>query len=244
MALHEEAIEYPCSDGHPMADKDINRLLMEYAELAIATKFRDDPSVYVSANLLLYYVEGNPKKRVAPDVLFVQGVGAGLRDVYLTWKEGKVPDVVFEFVARASWRMDPEKKRDLYERLGVPEYYVYDPLHRWLDPPLWAYTLEGGRYVTRPVHEGEITSPRLGLRMRVEGQWLRFYDAETGERMLTGLEADEARRSADEARRTAEEARRKAEAAARQESARAAALSEEVERLRRLLPPGDAPQQP
>jgi Uma2 family endonuclease len=192
VAIPRREIEYPCSDGHPMTDKDINRLLMEYTEFAIETKFEHDASAYVSANLFVYYVEGDPRKNVSPDVFFVRGVGRGLRDTYLLWKEGRVPEVVFEFVARTSWRMDPEKKRDIYEQMGVPEYYVFDPIGRWLKPRLWAYRLVDGRYEHIPVHEGEITSPILGLRMRVEGSWLRLYDVETGLAMPTPQEMREA----------------------------------------------------
>lgn len=51
MALRGRKAVLPSSDGHPMTEKDINRLLMEYTEHAIATKFRRQPTGYVSANL-------------------------------------------------------------------------------------------------------------------------------------------------------------------------------------------------
>ena len=193
MARRVRTIEYPGSDGHPMTEHDINRLLMEYTEHAIRTKFCDHATGYVSANLFIYYVEGDARKRVAPDTFFVKGATKELREVYKLWDEGLVPDVAFEYVARASYRLDPEKKRDIYERLGIPEYYVFDPKGRWLKPPLRAYLLrEDGRYEEIRVDGGEIASPRLGLTMRVEGQWLRFYDTATGQPMPTPEEAQEA----------------------------------------------------
>jgi len=208
-----------------MTDKDINRLLMEYAEFAMKWKFRDDPSVYVSANLFVYYQQ-RPRKRVSPDGFIVRGVGNHLRDVYVIWEEGgRAPEVVFEFVARASYRMDPEVKKEIYEQIGVLEYYVFDPKARYMRPPFRAFRLHGGRFEEVPIIDGEITSPILGLRMRADGQWLRFHDAASGEYIPPPIEALEAA-----GRQLKAEGER-----ARAEAERARALEEEVERLRRQL---------
>ena len=53
---------------------------------------RRDPDVYVWGNMMLYYVEGDRRKHVSPDVFVVRGVPKRPeRDYYLTWKEGKGP---------------------------------------------------------------------------------------------------------------------------------------------------------
>lgn len=70
---------------------------------------RDD--VYVSSNSFVYYVKGDPKQRVAPDLYVVKGVSSEQRPNYKTWEEGVVPQVVFEFTTESS----------RYKDLGVEE---------------------------------------------------------------------------------------------------------------------------
>jgi len=87
----------------------------------------------------------------------------------------------------------------------------------------------------RQVEEEPLVSQVLGLELRVEGNFLRLVDPRTGEKLLTPLEAQEARRQAEEARRQAErraaeeaEARRRAEAELEQLRAELARLKGEV----------------
>ena len=44
----------------------------------------------------------------------------------------KAPDFVLEVVSRSTWREDVGRKRQVYERLGVPEYWQYDPTGEYL----------------------------------------------------------------------------------------------------------------
>lgn len=67
-------IVYPESDGEPMAETDKHRKLMMDFILMLEDHFRYDNDVYVSGNLLLYYVEGDPKKCLSPDVFVTFGV--------------------------------------------------------------------------------------------------------------------------------------------------------------------------
>jgi hypothetical protein len=66
-------IEYPDSDGKPIAESDFQRKPLFYAVEALNLYFRNRLDVYVSANLLVYYEEGNSVARVAPDVFVVFG---------------------------------------------------------------------------------------------------------------------------------------------------------------------------
>ncbi len=57
-----------------MAETDIRREnLFDLLEI-LRDHFADDPMVYVAANLMMYYEEGNPKKRLTPDILVVRGI--------------------------------------------------------------------------------------------------------------------------------------------------------------------------
>ncbi len=167
--------------------------------------------VYVSGNLLVYYVEGRPTKSVAPDCFVVRGVEPRERRIYQIWNENdKSPDVVFEVSSKTTHREDLTKKFTIYGQIGVQEYYIYDPTSDYLEPPLLAYEWIAGRgYVAmEPIKEDlewngltrqfmvyeapEYESKILGLRLTLdEDNSLIFYDAKTGERLLTDGEARE-----------------------------------------------------
>src|SRR5207249_41809 len=117
-------------------------------------------------------------------------------------------------------------KPELYARIGVPEYFIFDPEGRYLDAPLLGYRIKGGVYVPlKPAKDGSLVSKELGLRLVPEGAMLRLVDLTTGKKVLTRQEARERaeQQTRRERRRTAEERQRAAELAA------------EVERLRALL---------
>ena len=74
-------------------------------------------------------------------------------------------------------------KFELYQRLGVHEYYMFDPDHRVLRPPLQGYRLVNGRYEEIPMVADMLASD-LGFRLRVEDKLLRLIDVRTGEPIL------------------------------------------------------------
>ena len=65
---------------------------------------------------------------------------------YLLWEEGKGPDWVLEVTSWSTRQVDQGRKRDLYARLGVSEYWQYDPTGDYLDPPLQGLVLADGGY--------------------------------------------------------------------------------------------------
>ncbi|MBI1988053.1 MAG: Uma2 family endonuclease [Nitrospinae bacterium] len=240
-------IDYPDSDGEPMADNDPQYRCITDTRFALEQYYHDDFRVYVGADLLIYYVEGDPTKSVAPDVLVSLGVPKRNRRSYRLWEEGKPPDVVYEFASERSWRGDLGWKRGLYEGLGIREYFLFDPTGEYFSPVLRGYRLEEEVYQRLPLMEspsGEISlvSEVLGLELWVktdgeEGMpWvLRLYDPKTGKWLPTPAEEAEARRTA-EARAAEAEARAAEEAQARHAAeARATALAVELDRLRAEL---------
>src|SRR5262245_6265181 len=127
---------YPTSDGKPMAETERHRRLLFRVIELLETWFAADPNVYVSGNLLIFYEEGSKRRHVAPDCFVVFGVDKRERENYLLWKEGKGPDVVIELTSRTTRREDTRKKFDLYrDVLKVKEYFLFDPLWHYLDPP-------------------------------------------------------------------------------------------------------------
>lgn len=230
-------IEYPTSDGKPMAETDKHRDLGVYAIEAIKMWFRDRPDVYVAGNNFVYFVEGEPRKVVSPDLYVVFGVAMRQRDCYKAWEEGHhLPQVVFEFTSKKTRREDQHTKLPLYENvLRVDEYFQFDPTGDYLRPRLQGFRLEDGHYVPLELVDGRLYSRQLELELVQEGERLRFYDPKAGRWLLTYEQehdraAAEAQRAANEAQRAEAEARRAETAEAEAERLRA-----EIEALRKQL---------
>ena len=66
-------IEAPSGDGKPMAETQRHAAAMFRAWHALGRQFADREDVYVGVNMLLYHVEGNPRRSVASDVFVVFG---------------------------------------------------------------------------------------------------------------------------------------------------------------------------
>ncbi|MBC8874082.1 MAG: Uma2 family endonuclease [Planctomycetes bacterium] len=195
------SVNYPESDGRPMGETDEHRDEM-VREIELLRRFFEDRDTYVSGNLLLYYEQGNPKKFVVPDVFVVKDVEPKKRRIYKLWIERKAPDVVLEVTSRKTKKKDTVAKPALYARLGVKEYFLFDPTQDYLDPPLQGHRLVGEDYEQiEPDARGAIVSDELGLRLQVERGQLMFYRLDTGQRLLT---AEEAWRAEAESRRAAE----------------------------------------
>ena len=127
---------YPESDGLPMADNTEQYEWITLIKSNLDIIFAEQEEVFVAGDLLWYPVEGNPKIRVAPDVLVAFDRPKGYRGSYLQWLEGDVPpQVVFEILSPGNHPLEMTRKLAFYERYGVHEYYVYDPLK--LDFAVW-----------------------------------------------------------------------------------------------------------
>ncbi len=191
------------------------------------------------------YQERNNKAQLAPDVMVVRNHRFRGRGCYQVWIEGKLPDFVLEIDSPWSDKHDAKLKKEVYERLGVQEYFLYhqDPLHAF--PRLVGYrqtdAAQGEGYRELPVApDGAIRSKVLNATLRPSGLLLRAHSLSTNQDILTRAESAEAERHADRAERRADQARaERAEAAASAKAERAEAATEhvrrEVLRLKRLL---------
>ncbi|MGE0487871.1 MAG: Uma2 family endonuclease [Vulcanimicrobiota bacterium] len=169
--IHPEDLEYPTSDGKPMGETDEHRDQMIALIQTLSDYFRDDPQVYVTGDLLLFYEEGNKRKHLSPDVMVVQGVEKRRRKHYLLWREGKAPDLVFEITSASTRKEDMGKKRRLYATLGVREYVLFDPRQEYLEPRLRLLRWNGEDYV--PV-VGKLVLETIGLELAVVNDELRL----------------------------------------------------------------------
>ncbi|MBI3928755.1 MAG: Uma2 family endonuclease [Armatimonadetes bacterium] len=227
---------YPYYSEEPVTESDEHRKAISYLELSLQKYFEDQPDIYVSSNLFVYYQRGDREERkVSPDVFVSFGARKRNRKSFLTWKEHAIPTVVFEVTSESSRLSDQGDKRAKYTAMGTEEYYLFDPYGEWIPGQFRAYRREGDELV--PVVSGSrFRSPRLGLEMEVEGPLLRLYDPRTGIRFLTPDEQDKAlrreRERVEAAQAEAEKARTEAEA----ERARRVAAEEELRRLREQPP--------
>ncbi|MGF1482243.1 MAG: Uma2 family endonuclease [Cyanophyceae cyanobacterium] len=196
-------IEYPDSDGKPMAESDQTRDSLIYAVKVLRIYFQNRQDVYVSGNLFIYYEQGNPAAVVAPDVFVVLGINKQNRRSYKVWEEGKTPDFVLEITSKSTKKEDQNAKPNLYAALGVQEYFQYDPTGDYLKPRLQGLRLVKGSYQQmEPISpdEASLKSDVLGLELQLRDE-LRFYDSATDKILLSHEEeAQRAQRLAEKLR--------------------------------------------
>ena len=194
------------------------------AELSVHLRqaFRDRPHTLTS-DVNLYYPEAlHPQGRfpgrqpvpVVPDfMLFLRTIKLSSFHSYRTWEIG-APAWVLEILSADTWQDDVGAKRDLYARLGVAEYWFYDPAG--MHPPAAAGVLHGFR-LRAGVYEAiaPVQSPAavaavypsavLGVVLGVDRQRrLRLYDAGRQAWCQTADEAQAEAQAERDARRQAE----------------------------------------
>jgi Uma2 family endonuclease len=214
-------IEYPESDGRPMADNTRQFYKIVTIQGGMDALVRDRADVFVAGDLLWYPVEGRPDLCTAPDVMVVFGRPKGHRGSYLQWHEENIPpQVVFEILSPGNSATEMARKRRFYERHGVEEYYMYDPDANWFEG--WVRTND--RLVAIPDDDlAGWVSPRLGIRFELEEGDLVIYRPD-GERFLTYVELEVQR---EQERQRAEQAQQRAE----QEHQRAERLAAQLRTL-------------
>ena len=224
-----QPIVYPDSDGQPMAETDFQFVPLSYAVESLKIRFQDRLDVYVAGNIFFYYEEGKPTANVAPDVLVIIGAEKRLRRTVKLWEEPKAPDFILEITSNSTRSNDQGIKKGLYEFLGVTEYFCYDPTADYLDPPLFGYRLEGGRYIPIPPKEQSkslviVPSQTLGLDLRMDGREFRFVDPRTGQTLRNFAESEQQLAAFEQQLAASEAARLQVEARVRELEAQITAM--------------------
>ena len=191
--------ELPDSDDIPVDNEDQNFLpnlllfLLEYI-----WKNRDD--WYFGVDMGIYHTtDVNPRVPVVPDGFLSLGVerrkNGGSRSSYVMWEEDYTPPILTLEVVSHSYGDEYEKKLDIYRKLGVKYYVIYNPKFWRRDGhlPFEVYKLVDGDY---QLQIGEpLWMPEIGLGMgrcvlpsdRFERETLSWFD-ERGQRYLTSEE--------------------------------------------------------
>ena len=240
VASEPDAVEYP--EGHWIAQSVWHGDAVRLATAALHHHFRDRDDVLVAMELVVYYVRGDNRVWLQPDVQVVFGVGrGGNRRTFKVWEEGKAPDFVLEVASPSTAENDARHKAQEYLGIGVREYWRLDPEGTMMGTPLEGYRARAGRYHRLESVEGTggveyLRSGVLGLDLRGEKRngatVLVIRDPRTGEEFDGALEASERQRRILADRVRAEEAR----ASAAKDEARAAKVEAGVakERVRIL----------
>src|SRR3954454_9736047 len=190
--------EVPQSGPHAKVVTTLNDLLQRH--------FEPDPDVLVLFDMkILWGIPGLPEP--SPDLAVVRGIRDKEmeRSTFKVAEEGVLPCLIIEVVSysdAAMYQNDHEKKVEIYQRAGIPEYLITDPSFSPNDPiALTGYRLgSDGRY-RRIVPDSQerllSETTNLFFAPSEDRRTVRVGDAKTGEWLLTSSEADAARKAAE-----------------------------------------------
>lgn len=188
-----DGVYYPEEREDDMGEASIHiKLITNFLQMLLHF-FHQSEDVFLSANMNLYYEEGNSRRWLAPDLLIAFGVPNAERSSYLLWREKVFPQVVFEIASEKTWRNDLIEKLDFYDEFGAEEYYILDPEFAYLPAPMLAFHRQGERLLTAPVSDDRIFSPRLGLEIVRTDNSFRLFNPQTKVFLLTLEESEEKR---------------------------------------------------
>lgn len=230
----EDLTFYP--DHDDMGESTLQRLITELFRPLLArflAEAQRGPRPFVGADQFIYYIKGNPKAVVAPDVYVMPGVEPDITPrCWKTWETGVAPSFALEIMSEIDDLKDVAHAPQRHDELGTRELVVFDP---YVD-------VESGRTrfrVHRRDERGSLVVVEATNRDRVESRELGCFLRAVGEgsalrlRIATGPTGDvivptDNERATLEAERAAIAERERAATAAENERLRA-----ELEALRR-----------
>ncbi len=206
---HPDLTDYPDSDGEPIAENMTQFRWINMLQAELDHLFRNHPDVLVAGDLLWYPLQGDAT-RVAPDTMVVFGVPKGDRGSYKQWLEGGVcPQVVFEILSPGNRPREMSLKYQMYDNLGVEEYYIYDPE----DFSLQGFVRDGDTLRRIEAIDGW-ASPRLGITFVYDGESALKIRKPDGTYFRTAMEVSAEADEAKAAKKQADQERRRSEALA------------------------------
>lgn len=239
MRDYEDGVYYPSGDGKPMAETGILVEAMVALKRLLEVWLKDRrPDAYIGIDMFWYWEKGNRRAHQTPDLFVALGIPdpKARRNSFRSWLEGgAIPAVIFEMASQKTWQENLGKKRELYEKVGVKEYFIFDPLREFMESWVVGWRLARKRYrevkadAARRLKSEEL---EVWLEPDLRGLLLRLRDPETGALILLPEERiEELRKQREQEQKIREEVRRQTEEYER----RADAAEAEVARLRRLL---------
>ncbi len=154
---------------------------LNYLSRLLWERYKGREDVFISGSVFVSYDRQNGNARVAPDLFIAFGVpAAAIRENlpnFWLWETGKAPDFAIEVASKSTAANDLGHKRRLYERLGISEYWRFDPSPgaEFYGQPLAGDRLMDGRYIPCELR----VSPEGQMRGHSELLSLDFYWDET-----------------------------------------------------------------
>ncbi len=115
---------------HQIISGRLNQLMLNYLDST------NNEGFLVCAPMDVKLDEGNV---LQPDILFIS---AGRKSELISDRVEGAPDLVIEILSPSNAYYDLRQKKDIYERYGVKEYIIVDPIAQNAD----LYTLKEGVY--------------------------------------------------------------------------------------------------
>ena len=235
--IHRTLPDIFYEEPEPVEDGMQQELPIYTIKRCIWERYRGRNDVFVSNAVFISYDKTDGNDRVNPDLFIAFGVdAAAIRENlpnFWIWETGKVPDFVMEVASPSTAANDTGPKRNLYQRLGVTEYWRFDPTGGELyGQPLQGERLIGGSYIpceitAAPDGSQQSRSQLLNLDFSWNGAEFDVLDPTTGKSIKITeilLAEQEARHAAEAQAAQAEAAYIAAQAqAAQAEAARQAA---------------------
>ena len=171
------------------------------------------PGVLTQGHTPVYYDDADGRQQIFyADCYVAFGVdplAIRRRNGYFIQRVGKAPDFALEIASESTVGDDLGPKRTLYARLGIGEYWRFDPTGNYYPEPLAGEVLVDGEYRPIDIRRNiggvvQISSPTLGLDLCWDKGRLRFLER-VGEYLRT-LEEAEAQILVERAGRQAAEA--------------------------------------
>ncbi len=190
-------------DSHPteedlMGETKLHSWLVHYLMDVLRQLFRGQTCA-LCENFNFYQTNDPMEPPIVPDIAVIKGVEEQDLQDMKSWRVGKTgpaPHVVFEIASEETWNKDLEEKPDRYTKMGVKEYFAYDPNKRPLRRArtgtrrLFGWQLDPEHRMMRELPtgpDGRIWSFHLQSWLVPEGKYLRLYDTQ-GNLRLTGEE--------------------------------------------------------
>src|SRR5947209_146559 len=203
----EDKVDFP-DDFSPMEEESmpeaaLHDKLIQYLVEVLEWLFHRQLCA-IHRNLAFYSIRDRSILSVAPDLAVINGLPFQPVKSWRVGKTGPAPHVVFEVLSEETWRKDLEEKPDVYARMGVHEYFAYDPnllpLAQETTQRLFGWQLDPALDRMVPLTANEDTSlwsDELNSFLVPDQEILRLYDPDYQLR-LTGEEAEAAARQAAE----------------------------------------------
>ncbi len=147
----------PINDVHYFISRYLAGVLQVYFELKPIGSIREDPFVMRLPDI---------ESRRLPDIQVI--LDANPHELKPTYMDGPA-DICIEVVSPGSVSVDRGDKFEEYEKGGVGEYWIIDPLH---DEALFYRLNDEGVYISHPTKEGIYRTPVLpDLKIHVPTLW-------------------------------------------------------------------------